>query len=262
MRRIPLSRGIALLPSLFTTGNLFCGFYSIIRSISGDYFHAAIAIGVASLFDMLDGRIARITKSESDFGTEYDSLVDLSSFGLAPAILLYTWHLNQFNRIGWLAAFLFFACGALRLARFNVQVASIEKKRFQGLPIPAGALLLGSIPLLYESGYGPEGLQSFLSLGFAVLLGLLMVSKVRYRSFKDLDSQSRHSFFLLVGAVGLIILLALKPEFMPFIVFSIYAISGPIEELLLLRKGPKNPEGVSKRRRLGKKVQEPSVSDE
>ncbi|MBI2068315.1 MAG: CDP-diacylglycerol--serine O-phosphatidyltransferase [Deltaproteobacteria bacterium] len=236
MKRIPLSRGVALLPNLFTTGSLFCGFYAMVRAISGDFFDAALAIGFCSLFDMLDGRIARMTKSESDFGVEYDSLVDLSSFGIAPGILIYVWSLADFQRIGWLAVFLYVACAALRLARFNVQLQSVEKKRFQGLPTPAAALLLASLVLLYESGYGPDGFKGSLSVGLTFLLGPLMVSQIRYRSFKDLDLKSPNAFYFLVAAVGLILVLALHPEFMPFIVFSTYVLSGPAEEILFLRK--------------------------
>ena len=121
MRRLPLSKGIYLLPNLCTTGSLFFGFYSIVHAIGHDYYRASMAIFISAIFDLLDGRIARITRSESDFGVEYDSLVDLASFGLAPGVLIYTWSLQGFQKFGWIASFLFFACGALRLARFNCQ---------------------------------------------------------------------------------------------------------------------------------------------
>ncbi len=233
MKRVPLSRGVFLIPSLCTTASLFCGFYSIIRSIAGDYYHAAVAIFLAAIFDMLDGRIARMTHSESDFGVEYDSLVDLVSFGLAPGILLYLWSLKGFGRIGWLAVFLYFACGALRLARYNVQIETVEKKKFQGLPIPSAALILASLFIFYQSGLGPEVLKKPLSLALPFLLGPLMVSRIRYRSFKGMDLRSRDAFYHLVVAVVVLFLIALNPEVMLFVSFFAYILSGPLEELIL-----------------------------
>lgn len=236
MKRIPLSRGVYLIPSLCTTGSLFFGFYSIIRSIAGDYFKAALVLFFSALFDMLDGRIARMTHSESDFGVEYDSLVDLASFGLAPGVLIYTWSLHHFNRIGWLAAFVYFACGALRLARYNIQIGTIEKKKFQGLPIPWAALTLASLVLLYHGGYGPEKLKDNLSLILTFGLALLMVSRIRFRSFKDLDLRSPNTFYILVAAVGVILIIAINPELMLIFAGLAYIISGPLEELILWRR--------------------------
>jgi CDP-diacylglycerol---serine O-phosphatidyltransferase len=146
MRRAKLKKGVFILPNLCTIGSLFCGFYSVIMSLKVDFERAAWAIVLAGLFDFLDGQVARLTKSQSEFGVQLDSLVDAGSFGFAPSVLIYTWSLYQFERIGWIGAFVFFACGVLRLARFNVQAGNVERTDFQGLPIPSGAecSLLGS----------------------------------------------------------------------------------------------------------------------
>ncbi|MBI2083902.1 MAG: CDP-diacylglycerol--serine O-phosphatidyltransferase [Deltaproteobacteria bacterium] len=247
MKRVPLSKGVYILPSLFTTGSLFCGFYSIVHSVSGDFVRATIAIFAAGFFDLLDGRIARLTKSESDFGVEYDSLVDLVSFGLAPALLLYMWNLKDMGRIGWLAAFVYFACGALRLARYNIQIGTIEKKRFEGLPIPAAALTLVSFVIFFETGYGMPLLRQPLSLFFPFLLGPLMVSRIPYRSFKDLDfKRSRNAFYLLVGMVGVILVIASDPERVLFYIGLLYISSGPLEKLFLSWKAHREKAALTK----------------
>ncbi len=237
MKRMPLSKGIYLLPNLCTTGSLFFGFYSIVHAIGHDFYRSAMAIFVSAIFDLLDGRIARITRSESDFGIEYDSLVDLASFGLAPGILLYTWALHDFHRIGWLAAFLYFACGALRLARYNIQIETVEKKRFQGLPIPLAAMAVASLVLLCDGKYAPPSWKGPLALTLPLILAPLMVSRIRYRSFKDFDPRSRNGFYLLVLAVGLIILMATNTDLVPFFVFLAYIFSGPVEEMILWWRG-------------------------
>src|SRR3990167_6074066 len=144
-----IKKGIFLLPNLITSASLFGGFYSIIASLDGEFNKAAIAIIVSAVLDGLDGRIARLTRSTSKFGVEYDSLADLVAFGLAPGILIFTWALRPFGKYGWLAAFLYVVCGALRLARFNVQITTIESKRFNGLPIPAAAAMVASTVLLF-----------------------------------------------------------------------------------------------------------------
>ena len=251
MRRLPLSKGIYLLPNLCTTGSLFFGFYSIVHAIGHDYYRASMAIFISAIFDLLDGRIARITRSESDFGVEYDSLVDLASFGLAPGILLYTWALKGFNRIGWLAAFLYFACGALRLARYNVQIETVEKRRFQGLPIPLAAMAIAGLVLLCDGKYAPLDWKGPLALALPLILAPLMVSRIRYRSFKDFDPRSRNGFSLLVLAVGLIILMATNTDLVPFFVFLAYILSGPIEEAILWWKG--RDKGRSWRRKTAAK---------
>lgn len=236
MKRIPLSKGIYFLPNLLTTGSLFCGFYSLVRSISDEFYPAALAIFVAAFFDLLDGRIARLTRTESDFGVEFDSLVDLVSFGLAPGILIYTWGLHVYGRLGWLVVFLFVACGALRLARYNIQIETLEKRRFQGLPIPMAALTLASFILLYQEQFGLESVKGPLALALTTISSLLMVSRIRYRSFKDLDLRGRRAFSMLVVGVGVIWVIALQPDVIPLVILLAYVVSGPIEELVFLKK--------------------------
>lgn len=238
MKRLSLHQGVYLLPSLCTTASLFFGFFSIIRAIHGDYWHASIAIFLSAVFDILDGRLARMTKTVSAFGIEYDSLADLVSFALAPALLLYNWHLRSFGRIGWLIAFLFFACGALRLARYNVQATIVEKKRFFGMPTPAAGMMLASFVLFYLGNDWKEW-KDPLSIGLMVLLAILMVSKIRFRSFKDLDMKSPNAFYFLVGAVAVIFLIGLSPTLMLFPVGLLYLLSGPIEEWFLFLRGSK-----------------------
>ncbi len=234
MKKVRLSQGKSLLPSLCTTASMFWGFFSIVRSINGDYYIASWAILVAGVFDMLDGRIARMTRTMSDFGKEYDSLVDLASFGLAPAILIYTWSLSQFKNVGWFFAFVYFACAALRLARFNVQ--SSEKKGFMGLPSPAAANLLTTFVLLNHYFHGPGPIRSLAALILTPLMGVLMVSHIGYRSFKEIDVNGRNSFYVLIGAAVLAGLIAIEPDIMMFVGFSIYALSGPVGSLLARRK--------------------------
>ncbi len=234
-RRSGIKKGIYILPSLFTTASLFCGFFSIIRSISGDFVPAAWAIMFAGVFDGLDGRVARLTKSETEFGIEYDSLVDLASFGLAPAILIFTWTLSDFHRFGWAAAFLFFACGALRLARFNVQHTNVEKRFFQGLPIPCAAYMLASFVILASQMNWPEDSVSYFVLPLTIALALLMVSNIRYRSFKDIDFSKPQSFLFLVAAAVIIFVVASAPQETMFFASSSYVVMGLVDEILHLR---------------------------
>ena len=226
-------RGIYILPSIFTTFALFAGFYSIVASINGDYILAAISIMVAMLWDTLDGRVARLTNSQSAFGAEYDSLSDLVSFGVAPALLVYLWSLSDLGRIGWLAAFIYLVCAALRLARFNTQVGTADKRYFQGLPSPAAAGVIASMIWLkfWNFEYFDIGVVSFsyyIGIAITILCGLLMVSNVRYLSFKEFDSKNKTSFrFLLLSVLSLILLLY-KPNIILFTGFFIYMLSGPI----------------------------------
>ena len=226
-------RGIYILPSIFTTFALFAGFYSIVASINGDYILAAISIMVAMLWDTLDGRVARLTNSQSAFGAEYDSLSDLVSFGVAPALLVYLWSLSDLGRIGWLAAFIYLVCAALRLARFNTQVGTADKRYFQGLPSPAAAGVIASMIWLkfWNFEYFDIGVVSFsyyIGIAITILCGLLMVSNMRYFSFKEFDSTNKTSFrFLLLSVLSLILLLY-KPNIILFTGFFIYMLSGPI----------------------------------
>jgi len=235
-------RGIYLLPSIFTTFALFAGFYSIVASINGDYTLAAISIMVAMLWDALDGRVARLTNTQSAFGAEYDSLSDLVSFGVAPALLVYEWSLSDLGRIGWLAAFIYLACAALRLARFNTQVGAADKRYFQGLPSPASAGVIASMIWLkfWNFEYFDIGVVSFsyyTGIAITILCGLLMVSNVRYFSFKEFDSKNKASFRFLLLTVLSLILLLYKPNIILFTGFFIYMLSGPIITIIgLYRK--------------------------
>jgi CDP-diacylglycerol--serine O-phosphatidyltransferase len=230
-----LAMYIYILPNLMTTGNLFCGFFAVIQSMKTNFLYAAYAIVVAAVFDLLDGRLARLTRSTSKFGAEYDSLCDLISFGMAPAMLLYLWALQPFGRLGWMACFLFVACGAIRLARFNVQVNIIEKAYFQGLPIPMAAGIVASSVLAFNdvgwTAWGSTGL-----LLMTLLLAFVMVSTFRYRSFKDLDLKERMPFrYLIMGVAGLCVV-ALWPEVMLFVMFMSYAALGAVFGIFKLGK--------------------------
>ncbi len=231
MRSPKLSKGIYILPSLCTTASMLCGFYSVVRSIAGDYTMAAAMVFISGFFDMLDGRVARMTKTQSDFGKEYDSLVDLASFGMAPAVLMYTWSMSQFKSLGFFFSFLFFACVALRLARFNIQVESIEKSKFQGLPCPPAACWVASFVLFYEEFIQITPVKSYVMMVVVPLLALLMVSNTRFRSFKEYNVQKGNSLYALMGGAALIGLIAVKPQLVLFLIASTYAISGPLSSI-------------------------------
>jgi CDP-diacylglycerol---serine O-phosphatidyltransferase len=222
---------ILILPSLFTTGNLFCGFYSILHSFAHDFERASYAILLAGIFDVLDGRVARITRSTSKFGVEYDSIADVVSFGVAPSILAYVWMLQPYGRLGWAAAFFFAACGALRLARFNTIADELPKSFFLGLPIPAAANTVAALVIAQGDIEFVIPEAGILVLIFA--LGLLMVSNVRYRSFKDFDLRHPRSFFLLVFLVGVLICIVVKPEVSLLLVTGSYVAWGPATELVM-----------------------------
>lgn len=218
---------IYVLPNLLTTINMFLGFFAIIYAINGKVEYAAYAIVAAALFDQLDGRVARWMKSTSHFGAEYDSLSDLVSFGVAPAVLLFLWSLEPFGRLGWLATFFYMACGALRLARFNVQVTEGPKGFFQGLPIPMAAGIVASSVLAFvDLELDPARHWGLLTMTF--LLGLVMVSNFRYRSFKDVDFKERLPFKFLVVGVFILAIVAIRPEVSFFILFLTYALLGAI----------------------------------
>ncbi len=229
---------IYVLPNLVTTGNLFCGFFAIIQSIAGDYVMASYAIVAAAVFDQLDGRVARLTHSTSHFGAEFDSLCDLASFGIAPGVMLYLWALQPFGRIGWLVSFFFVACGALRLARFNVQKQVMNPAYFQGLPIPMAAGIVASSVLAFNDlKWAASG--SYILLAMTSLLGIVMVSTFPYRSFKDLDFKHRLPFRYLVFGVVLIATIAMRPEVMLFVTFMAYALLGAIFGVLRLGRPPR-----------------------
>jgi len=238
-RRESLRRGVYILPNLFTTGSLFAGFYGIVSTLNGNYLTAAWFILVASIFDGLDGKIARLTGTTSKFGVEYDSLADLVAFGVAPALLMYTWALKPFGKLGWLAAFLYLVCGALRLARFNVQVATVESKRFVGLPIPAAASMVAACVLLFYHLGGTGTIKKASVLLLIYVLALLMVSSFRYYSFKDPELVKRQPFGFLVLAIFIIIVIVAEPQIMFFLLFLGYTVSGPLGYLLRLARRPK-----------------------
>jgi len=238
--KISSKRGIYLLPSVLTTFGMFAGFYSIISSINGDFTIAAISILIAMMWDTLDGRVARLTNTQSAFGAEYDSLADLVSFGLAPALLVYQWTLYELGRFGWLAAFVYLACAALRLARFNTQVGTADKRYFQGLPSPAAAGVIASMIWLkiwtfasFDSDVISMGY--YLGAGITILCGLLMVSNVRYYSFKEFDSKKASFRFLLIVILSLIILVY-KPNIILFTGFFVYLLSGPVITIIGLNR--------------------------
>lgn len=228
-------KGIYLLPNLCTTACLFFGFLSIVQSLNGRFTKAAWMIIVAGIFDLLDGRIARLTKTNSRFGVEYDSLGDLTSFGLAPGILMYTWTLNSFGKLGWLVAFLYFACGALRLARFNVQQNNVELRYFQGLPIPMAAYALATYVIFNYHHLGGIGQYNLVAMGLTLGTALLMVSTVRYWSGKVIALSRLDSFFALVAIVVVIFVIALHPETILWMMVLFYIASGLLYELFKRR---------------------------
>ena len=238
-------RGIYVLPNLVTTASLFCGFYAIIAAISGNFYHAALSILIAAVLDGLDGRIARLTRTTSAFGVQYDSLSDLIAFGLAPGILVFLWALKPFNRFGWMAAFLYVVCGALRLARFNVQTGLISNKYFVGLPIPASASIVATtILFIYQiGGTGSTGYLAVLILIY--VLSFLMVSNIPYPSFKGMKLGERRSFNFLVAVVLVFVLVALEPFVMLSVGILGYVLSGPVLALVRLKKKPE-PEPVER----------------
>lgn len=222
-----LRRGIYILPNIFTSLNLFCGFYSIIASIDGKFLSAAVAIVIAGMFDWLDGKIARATRTSSKFGVEYDSLADLISFGLAPGLMMYLWALKPFGRLGWLAAFLFMACGTLRLARFNTQVGRISSDYFIGLPIPAGAGMNATTVLLCQKLGIAGDANPAIILVMIYILSFLMVSTIRYNSFKKPELFKKMNFNILVVAILIMIFIAAQPSIALFLFGVVYVTSGP-----------------------------------
>lgn len=232
-----------VIPNLFTTANLFAGFYGIVSSINGNYDNAAIAILVSCVFDILDGKIARLTGATSRFGVEYDSLADLVAFGVGPGLLIYLWALKPFGRLGWLAAFLFVACGALRLARFNVQAGTGSKKYFTGLPIPGAACMVATTVLFLLKIKGPD--FSPANVAFLLetyLLGFLMVSSIPFDSFKELEVVKGRPLPVLFVLVLLVTVVASQPSVMLFIVFTLYVLSGPTRYVYHKLRRTKTPE--------------------
>lgn len=240
----PRRKGIYLLPNLFTTAGLFAGFYAIVAAMSNDFESAAIAIFVAMLMDGIDGRVARLTNTQSEFGVQYDSLTDMVCFGLAPALVIFEWALRSMieqgglmSQLGWLSAFVYTACAALRLARFNTQVASgADKRYFQGLPSPSAAAVLAGL-VWFSADHGLAGSDMWmLGAVLAAAMGVLMVSNVRYYSFKEIDFKNRVPFVALFVVVLIFVVISSHPPSVLFIGFLLYVISGPVLTLYQLRQ--------------------------
>ena len=241
-------RGIYILPNLFTTAALFAGFYSIVAAMNSHFESAAIAIFVAMILDGMDGRIARLTNTQTDFGVQYDSLSDMVSFGLAPALVVYQWSLYGLGKLGWVGSFVFAASAALRLARFNTQAASADKGFFQGLPSPAAAALIAGLIWFGSSqGLWDGSTITYVSFPLTVVAGILMVSNIRYHSFKQFDLKGRMPFIAGLVIVLVFALIASKPPLVLFLLSLMYTISGPVLTLILIRK-----------RRAERKLQETS----
>jgi CDP-diacylglycerol--serine O-phosphatidyltransferase len=229
-------RGIYLLPNLFTTGALFAGFYAITSAMGGRFETAAFAIFIAMILDGLDGRVARLTNTQSDFGAQYDSLSDMVSFGAAPALVMYLWAFSSLGKVGLFAAFVHMAGGALRLARFNTQLTSADKRYFQGLPSPAAAAILaGFVLICLEYGYSIEIIKYPAAI-LTMTTGLLMVSNFRYSSFKDIDLKGKVPFFVAITVMLAIAFIMAQPQTMLFLLFLVYAISGPVVTLVARKR--------------------------
>jgi CDP-diacylglycerol--serine O-phosphatidyltransferase len=232
-------RGIYLLPNLFTTAALFAGFYAIIAGMKGQFELASIAIFIAMVLDGVDGRVARLTNTQSEFGAEYDSLSDMVSFGMAPALVIYQWALVslvdmgwQWGKLGWLAAFIYTACAAMRLARFNTQVGTADKRYFQGLPSPAAAaVVVGFVWVCFN--YEIKGEDAAIpALVITAVMGILMVSNILFYSFKEINFKGKVPFLAILVIVLVLALASIDPATVLFSVFTLYAISGPLHSLV------------------------------
>lgn len=229
-------RGIYLLPNLFTIGSFFAGFYAIIASFAGNYNNAAIAIFIAMIMDSLDGRVARLTNTMTSFGAEFDSLGDMVSFAVAPAVLAYTWTLSTLGKFGWLAAFIYMVAVALRLARFNTQLGNIDKRYFQGMPCPAAAAVVTSLIWICYDFEIVNKLAAIILASIMIIIGILMVSNIRFRSFKDTELKQHVPFVVFLVAVLIIVLITFDPSKVLFVIFTGYAISGPAATIWGLRQ--------------------------
>jgi len=236
-------RGIYLLPNLFTTANLFAGFFSIITAINGNFYVAAATVFVAMVLDSLDGRVARLTNTQSAFGAEYDSLSDMVAFGLAPAVLAYEWALSELGNVGLTVAFIYVACAALRLARFNTQIGKVDKRWFIGLASPAAAGVVAgwvwAVWALDDAGIRGVDLPLVLVMLFALMVaaaGLLMVSNIKYYSFKDLDLKGRVPFVAILVVVLVFAVVFSDPPRILLLICLAYAVSGPVQYLMQLRR--------------------------
>jgi len=233
-------RGIYVLPNLFTTAALFCGFFAIVQAMKGNFEPAAVAIYVAMVLDGLDGRVARLTRTQSAFGAEYDSLSDMVSFGVAPALVAYSWALKDVGRLGWIAAFIYCAGAALRLARFNSSDEVADKRFFQGLPSPAAAALVAGFVWIMTNTNPDSAGNRWGNCAMLVFAGITMVSNVRYYSFKDFNLRRSVPFVVVVAIALAIALLSYEPSVALFSLFVVYALSGYVLALSrrLTRRSP------------------------
>jgi CDP-diacylglycerol--serine O-phosphatidyltransferase len=238
-------KGIYILPSLFTTAGLFFGFYAIIFASRGDFDKAAVGILIAMIMDGLDGRVARLTNTASDFGKEYDSLVDLVAFGLAPALVVYFWSLQYLGKTGWIISFVFTAATALRLARFNADDGD-DKHYFSGLPSPSGAAFVTFWVWSMNEFEIPGSKITLISALIVLFAALVMVSNIKYRSFKDFDLKSRVPFVFLIACVFIFALISFDPPRVLFLMAAAFALSGPITWLLRYRRGEEKWENIIK----------------
>ncbi len=236
-------RGAYLLPTLFTVGNLFCGYSAVVASFRGRFEMAAFLILSAAVLDALDGRVARMTGSTSEFGRELDSLADAVSFGVAPSVMIFAWGLEPLVRFGWLASFLFVACGIIRLARFNIRSGKPDKRYFIGLPVPVAGLLLAACVLVSPSGPEAHWMQACV-LALVVILSLLMVSRLRYRSFKDLNLRGRVPSFVVVGVVLGFVAVASHPPLVVLVLGLLYVLSGLIPRAWLQRQDERRSDAM------------------
>lgn len=234
-----MRKGIYLLPNTLTLCGMFFGFYAILAAFKGQdhYVYGAWAILAAVIFDGLDGWVARMTHSSTKFGIQLDSLSDLVAFGIAPAVLIYSWALQSFGRLGWGAVFFFVICGALRLARYNVQMDTAESKAFTGLPIPGAAIMIATLILFYSKAWGGLPDKNLMILFLPFILAALMVSTFRYHALKEITSKKRMPFWQLVAVVTALVLIFMYPEVVMFIFSAIYVLWGIIEgSVLFYRK--------------------------
>jgi len=238
MKNIRLKRGIYILPSLFTTGNVFCGFYAIIAAMSEQYELAAWAIVAAMVFDVLDGRIARLTKTTSAFGVQYDSLADIISFGMAPAIVVFAWVLKPFGRLGWMAAFLYLLCAALRLARFNVTKPDVRGQHFIGLPTPAAAAAVASVVIAFEDLFTTR-VDPIVMVVMMYCLAFLMVSNIKYPAMKKFVFKKRVTFARFLFVILFLYVFATIPRITVFLMTAAYIFLGPIGPMI--RKPAETP---------------------
>jgi CDP-diacylglycerol--serine O-phosphatidyltransferase len=232
-------KGVYLLPNTLTLCSMFAGFYAILSAINGNFVDCAWAILIAIVFDGLDGWIARLTNTATRFGIELDSLSDVIAFGVAPAIMMYKWVLAPFDRLGWAAAFLFMACGALRLARFNVQTGTSTSKAFKGLPIPGAAAVLAALVIFYHDFYQTVPDKNLFFPVFTIILALFMVSTLRFHGFKEIDFKERKPFWALVIFVLILFFMLLHPTTAIFVFAMAYLALGIMENAYLLLKRKK-----------------------